>query len=96
MTADERIDSLEKQLKQALEQLAAANKRIKELEKQKMAPPAFANANVKKPKAGFYSIPLASSSPSGSSLASIASCRFMSGCQLFTLDIFSQRYYNLL
>ena len=58
MTADERIASLEEQLKQALEQvrvleehLAAANKRIEELEKQKTPPPAFAKANVKKPPA---------------------------------------------
>lgn len=56
MTADERIASLEEQLKQALElvhllqeQLAAAHKRIEELEKQKTPPPAFAKANVKKP-----------------------------------------------
>ena len=58
MTADERIASLEEQLKQALEQvhvlqeqLAAAQKRIEELEKQKTPPPAFVKANVKKPKA---------------------------------------------
>jgi predicted nucleic acid-binding Zn-ribbon protein len=58
MTADERIASLEEQLKEALEQvhalqeqLAAAQKRIEELEKQKTPPPAFAKANVKKPKA---------------------------------------------
>ena len=34
------------------EQLAAAHKRIEELEKQKTPPPAFAKANVKKPEAG--------------------------------------------
>jgi len=55
MTADERIESLEKQLAQALEQiqrlqgeLAAAHKRIEELEKQKSQPPAFVKANKKK------------------------------------------------
>jgi hypothetical protein len=32
------------------EQLAAAHKRIEELEKQKTPPPAFVKANVKKPK----------------------------------------------
>src|SRR6266567_8986975 len=55
MTADERIASLEEQLKQALEQvhilqeqLAAAQKRIEELEKQKTPPPSFVKANVKK------------------------------------------------
>ena len=59
MTADERIVTLEDQLKQALgrvhlleEQLAAAHKRIEELEKQKTPPPAFAKANVKKPESG--------------------------------------------
>jgi transposase len=59
MTADERIATLEEQLKQALEQvrllgeqLAAAHKRIEELEKLKTPPPAFAKANVKKPEAG--------------------------------------------
>ena len=59
MTADERIASLEERLKQALEQvrrleeqLAAAQQRIEELEKLKTPPPAFAKANVKKPKAG--------------------------------------------
>lgn len=59
MTADERIATLEEQLKQALEQvrllgeqLAAAHKRIEELEKLKTPPPAFAKANVKKPQAG--------------------------------------------
>src|ERR1700674_1487091 len=58
MTADERIVTLEDQLKQALErvqlleeQLAVAHKRIEELEKQKTPPPAFAKANVKKPAA---------------------------------------------
>ena len=58
MTADERITTLEEQLKQALERvdlleelLAAAQQRIEELEKQKTPPPAFAKANVKKPKA---------------------------------------------
>ena len=59
MTADERIATLEEELKQALEQvrlleeqLAAAHKRIEDLEKQKTPPPAFAKANVKKPEAG--------------------------------------------
>ncbi len=59
MTADERITTLEEQLKQALErvslleeQLAAARQRIEELEKQKTPPPAFAKAHVKKPEAG--------------------------------------------
>ncbi len=59
MIADERIATLEEQLKQALEQvrllgeqLAAAHKRIEELEKLKTPPPAFAKANVKKPEAG--------------------------------------------
>src|SRR5436305_998856 len=59
MTTDERIVTLEDQLKQALErvqlleeQLAAAHKRIEELEKQKTPPPAFAKANVKKPESG--------------------------------------------
>ena len=59
MTADERITTLEEQLKQALErvsllegQLAAAQQRIEELEKQKTPPPAFAKAHVKKPEAG--------------------------------------------
>src|SRR5258708_6722422 len=59
MTADERITTLEEQLKQALErvslleeELAAAQQRIEELEKQKTPPPAFAKANVKKPEAG--------------------------------------------
>jgi transposase len=59
MTADERIVSLEDQLKRALEgvhlleeQLAAAQKRIEELEKQKTPPPAFVKANVNKPEAG--------------------------------------------
>jgi transposase len=58
MTADERIASLEEQLKQALEQirmlqeeLAAAHKRIEELEKQKTPPAAFVKTNVKKPQA---------------------------------------------
>src|SRR5260370_35416655 len=58
MTADERNVILEDQLKRALErvqlleeQLAAAQKRIEELEKQKTPPPAFAKADVKKPKA---------------------------------------------
>src|SRR5258707_15267569 len=58
MTADERITTLEEQLKQALErvslleeQLAAAQQRIEELEKQKTPPPAFAKAHVKKPAA---------------------------------------------
>jgi transposase len=57
MTADERIAHLEEQLKQALEQicllqeqLAAAQKHIEELEKQKTPPPAFVKANVKKPQ----------------------------------------------
>src|SRR5215470_11861904 len=59
MTADERIATLEEELKQALEQvrlleeqLAAAHKRIEDLEKQKTPPPAFAKANVKKREAG--------------------------------------------
>jgi hypothetical protein len=50
--------SLEEQLKQALEhirdlqeELAAAQKRIEDLEKQKNPPPAFVKANVKKPQA---------------------------------------------
>ncbi len=58
MRADERIATLEEQLKQALErvqqlekQLAAAHQRIEELEKQKTPSPAFAKANVKKPAA---------------------------------------------
>lgn len=58
MTADD-MASLEEQLKQALEQirrlqeeLAAAHKRIEELEKQKTPPPAFVKANVKKLQAG--------------------------------------------
>lgn len=58
MTANERIASLEEQLKQALEQirvlqeeLAVAHKRIEELEKHKTPPPAFVKANVKKPQA---------------------------------------------
>ncbi len=58
MTADERIASLEEHLKQALEQvhilqgqLATAQKRIEELEKQKTPSPAFVKANVKKPQA---------------------------------------------
>jgi phage shock protein A len=49
MTVDERIATLEEQLKQALEQvrlleehLAVAQKRIEDLEKQKTPPPAFA------------------------------------------------------
>jgi transposase len=64
MTAEERIASLEAQLSQVLdqlrltqeelrqthEQLAVANKRIEELEKQKVPPPAFVKANVKKPQ----------------------------------------------
>ena len=59
MTADECIVSLEDQLKRALErvhlleeQLAAAQKGIEELEKQKTPPPAFVKANVNKPEAG--------------------------------------------
>ena len=55
MTVEERIVWLEEQLKQALEQvqalqehLAAAHKRIQELEKQKTPPPAFVKANVVK------------------------------------------------
>jgi transposase len=58
MTAEERIASLEERLKHALEQirvlqeeLAAAHKRIAELEKQTPAPPAFVKANAKKPQA---------------------------------------------
>jgi transposase len=57
MTAEERIASLEDQLKAALEQirvlqeeLAAAHKRIEELEKQKTPPAAFVKANAKKPQ----------------------------------------------
>lgn len=49
---------LEEQLKEALErlrvlqeELAAAHKRIEELEKQKTPPPTFVKANVKKPQA---------------------------------------------
>jgi len=59
MTADERMMTVEDQLKQALErvqlleeQLAAAHKRIEELEKQKTPPPVFAKANGKKPASG--------------------------------------------
>src|SRR5437016_4054101 len=59
MTAEERIAWLEEQLKQALtqvqalqEQLAAAQLRIEELEKQKTPPPAFVKANVPKPEEG--------------------------------------------
>jgi transposase len=66
MTAEERIASLEAQLsqmreqwehtqealRQAQEELAAAYKRIEELEKQKSPPPAFVKANVKKPHEG--------------------------------------------
>src|SRR5207248_6486862 len=59
MTTDERIVTLEDQLKQALErvqlleeQLVVAHKRIEELEKQKTPPPAFAKANAKKPASG--------------------------------------------
>ncbi|GAC1635391.1 MAG: IS66 family transposase [Ktedonobacteraceae bacterium] len=55
MKAEERISWLEEQLKQALaqvqalqEQLAVAQQRIKELEKQKTPPPAFVKANVAK------------------------------------------------
>jgi hypothetical protein len=55
MRADERIAPVEEQLKQALEQvqvlqeqLAAAQKRIEEFEKQKTLPD-FVKANVKKP-----------------------------------------------
>ena len=55
MTAEERIASLEAQLKQALErvgevteQLRVAQARIEELEKQKTPPPAFVKANKKK------------------------------------------------
>jgi transposase len=54
MAADERITDWEEQLQQALEQvrllqeqLAAAQQRIEELEKQKRQPPPFAKANVK-------------------------------------------------
>ena len=59
MRAEERIEQLEEQLRQALErvrvleeQLSVAHKRIEELEKQKTAPPAFVKANVKKAPAG--------------------------------------------
>src|SRR5258708_16962652 len=55
MTAEEKIASLEAQLKQALErldevteQLRVAQGRIEELEKLKMPPPAFVKANKKK------------------------------------------------
>src|SRR5258708_9221966 len=55
MTAEEKIASLEAQLKQALErldevteQLRVAQGRIEELEKLKMPPPAFGKANKKK------------------------------------------------
>jgi transposase len=55
MTAEERIKQLEEQLSQALEQigslqdqLAVAQRRIEELEKQKPPPPGFVKANVKK------------------------------------------------
>src|SRR5260370_42642224 len=57
MRAEERIASLEDQLKQALEQLHEAQEqlrvaqaRIQELEKQKTPPPAFIKANVSRPK----------------------------------------------
>src|SRR6266699_3737929 len=57
MTAEERIASLEAQLKQALEQLQetqeqlrVAQARIQELEKQKTPPPVFIKANVSRPK----------------------------------------------
>ena len=64
MTAEEQIEELTKQLKHALEQLhqtteqlqatqialQKAEARIAELEKQKMPPPSFVKANVKKPK----------------------------------------------
>ncbi len=66
MRAEERIASLEAQLKQVLEQLrltqeelrqtqehlVEANRRIEELEKQKTPPAAFVKANVKKPPEG--------------------------------------------
>src|SRR5260370_9068621 len=55
MTAEEKIASLEAQLKQALErldevteQLRVAQGRIEELEKLKMPPPAFVKTNKKK------------------------------------------------
>src|SRR6266568_1862696 len=58
MTAEEQIEYLTAQLKQALEQLQVAQdelnkakERIAELEKQKTPPPSFVKANVKKPKA---------------------------------------------
>ncbi len=58
MTAEEKIASLEAQLKQALEQLKevteqlrVAQARIEELEKQKSPTPSFVKANAKKPKA---------------------------------------------
>jgi hypothetical protein len=56
MLTDERITTLEEQLRQALarvrvleEQLTVAHQRIEELEKQTTPPPAFAEASVKKP-----------------------------------------------
>ncbi|HEY0756946.1 MAG TPA: helix-turn-helix domain-containing protein [Ktedonobacteraceae bacterium] len=56
MTADERIASLEEQLKQALEevhvlqeQLVAAQKRMEEFAQQKTRAPAFVKVSVKKP-----------------------------------------------
>lgn len=59
MTAEERIEQLEKQLSQAFEQigslqeqLAVAHKRIEDLEKQKTPPLAFVKANVAKPQQG--------------------------------------------
>ena len=57
MRAEERIATLEAQLKQALEQLQetqeqlrVAQARIQELEKQKTPPPVFIKANVSRPK----------------------------------------------
>lgn len=59
MRTEDRIATLEEQLRQALErvrllaeQLAAAHKRIEDLEKQKTPPPAFVKANVVKSAAG--------------------------------------------
>jgi hypothetical protein len=58
MTAEEQIEHLTAQLKQALEQLQAtqeelrkAQERIAELEKRKTPTPSFVKANAKKPKA---------------------------------------------
>lgn len=57
MTAEEQIEQLTAQLKQALEQLQTTQEelrqtkaRIAELEKQKTPPPSFVKANAKKSK----------------------------------------------